>query len=237
MPFYSSVVDGEITFCSKKVIVFGNGGHTRTVYGYFFDEHRPHGFVVDDAFVDTQSDIGGIPVSPLSMIAEKFPPSEYAVLVALGFRNMNQLRKDKSEELKSLGYEFVSFIDRSVRLPEAYSIEPNSIIIGNVDVHDGVVIKQGVFVSSGAVLGHDSVLEEFSWVGSGAVLTGCINVGECSVIGMNASVKQNTVLGHHSLIAPNVFVNADTKPYASIVSAPCKVVPVDSRKLHRFSYR
>lgn len=237
MPFFTSITGGETAICTKKIIVFGNGGHARTIYGYFYDENTVKGFVVDDAFVDAQPVIGGIEVLPFSRIVETFPPTEYAVLVALGFKDLNQLRENKSEELRALGYDFVSFIDRSVRVPHHYSVGINTIIIGCTDIHEGVIIKSGVFVSSGVVLGHDSVLEDYSWIGSGAVLTGCVRVGKSSVLGMNVSVKQNADLSHHTLVSPNAFVNMDTPPYCSIVATPGKTVPIDSRKLHKFAYK
>jgi len=237
MPFFSEINDGIVNPCTKKIIVFGNGGHARTVFGYLFHEKIVCGFVVDDTFVESQSVIGGYSVVPLSKINEIFPPEKYSVLVALGFKDMNQLRKEKSDELKALGYEFVSFVDDSVRTPSDYSIAANSIIIGNVDIHEGTRIREGVFVSSGAVLGHDSILEEYSWIGSGAVLAGCVVVGAHSVLGMNVSVKQNAILGHHTLVSPNAFVNIDTEAFASIVTNPSKIVRIDSRRLHKLAYK
>lgn len=237
MPFFTSIAAGKPNICSKKIIVFGNGGHAKTIYGYFYDENIVKGFVVDDAFVEAQPVIGEMQVLPFSRILEIFPPTEYAVLVALGFKDLNQLRKDKTKELLALGYEFVSFIDRSVRVPHYYNVGTNTIVIGYTDIHEGVTINSGVFVSSGVVLGHDSVLEDYSWIGSGVVLTGCVRVGQSSVLGMNVSVKQNTSLSHHTLISPNAFVNMDTPPYSSILTPPGKAVPIDSRKLHKFSYK
>ena len=235
MPFFTKIIDGRVFKPTKKIVVFGNGDHARTVFGYFFDENLVEGFVVDDPFVDTQPSIGSIAVVPITKIIDIFPPNEYAVLVAVAFKDLNEFRMRKSNELRDLGYDFVGFIDRSVRVPCAYSVESNTIILGNSDIHEGTSIGKGVFVSSGAVLGHDAILEDYSWIGSGAVLAGAVRVGEFSVLGMNVSVKQNAILAHHTLVSPNSFVNMDTAAYSSIVSG--KVVPVDSRKLHRFSYK
>lgn len=235
MPFFTKIIDGKVIKPTKKIVVFGNGDHARTVFGYFFDENLVEGFVVDDPYVDTQQSIGSIAVVPLSKIIDIFPPNEYAVLVAVAFKDLNEFRMRKSDELRNLGYDFVGFIDRSVRVPCCYSVESNTIILGNSDIHEGTSIGKGVFVSSGAVLGHDAILEDYSWIGSGAVLAGAVRVGEFSVLGMNVSVKQNAILAHHTLVSPNSFVNMDTVAYSSIVSG--NVVPVDSRKLHRFSYK
>ncbi|MEB3214198.1 MAG: hypothetical protein VKL39_22810 [Leptolyngbyaceae bacterium] len=237
MPFFSEIRSGEAIYPEKKIFVFGNGAHARTIYGYFFDEGLVEGFVVDDPFVEVTPTLGKLPVYPLSRVRERFPPDEYAALVALAFRDLNQLRKDKSDQLSKLGYEFVTFVDRSVRLPDQFSIAGNSIILGNVDLHHGVSVREGVFVSSGVILGHDSVLQAYSWIGSGTALAGWVDVGEFSVLGMNVSVKQNTKLSHHTLVSPNTFVNKDTAPNSSILSDSGKSVAINSNILHRFSYK
>lgn len=237
MPFFTEIINGRLFSPTKKLIVFGNGGHARTIHGYFFDEEVIKGFVVDDPFVDDQPIIGSTTVYPLSKINDHFPPDEYSILVALGFRDLNEFRMRKSIELRGLGYDFVGFIDKSVRTPGRFNVQSNTIILGNSDIHDGVNIGEGVFISSGAVLGHDSVLGDYSWVGSGTILAGSVQIGVCSVLGMNVSVKQNASLAHHTLVSPNTFVNMNTDPYCSVVSTSGKIIQVDSRKLHRFSYK
>jgi UDP-3-O-[3-hydroxymyristoyl] glucosamine N-acyltransferase len=236
MTIFSSICDGRVNPCDKKVLIYGNGPHTRVVYGYLFDENIISGFVVDDHVVHLQPFIGGMEVTPLSQVVERFPPQEYAVLVALGFRDFNGLRKDRTDALRHLGYQTVGFVDRSVRLPQSYSVETNCIIIDHVAVNDGVVIREGSFVSSGAMIGHDSVLGAYSWVGSGVALAGGVTVGDFSILGLNSSVKQNTELAHHTLVTANTFVNTDTKPYDAIASEAGKRLPFDSRKIMRFAY-
>lgn len=237
MPFFSKISDGVIFPCNKKIIVFGNGGHAKTIHGYFFSENVVEGFVVDDQYVLNQPMIGKIPVIPLSEITHFFPPEKYAVLVALAFRDLNEFRMIKTNHLVQLGYDLVSFMDKSVRFPSRFDVGSNSIILGNVDIHEDVVIGNGVFVSSGAVIGHDSTLNDYSWVGSGAVLAGAVNLGKFSVLGMNATVKQNTSLADYTLVSPNTFVNADTNLYASVIGESGKVVSIDSRKLLRMAYK
>jgi carbonic anhydrase/acetyltransferase-like protein (isoleucine patch superfamily) len=237
MPFFTHIEHGTLNRPSKGVVVFGNGGHARTVFGYLFDDPQLLGFVVDDAHVASEPTIGPFAVTALSQMRDSFPPARCAVLVALAFRDLNGLRQQKSEALSALGYELVGFVDRSVRLPYRCRIQRNAILLGQVEVHEGCSVGQGAFVSSGAVLGHDAVLEDYAWIGSGAVLAGGVTVGASSVLGMNASVRQNAVLGHHTLVTPNAFVNKNTEPYASIVAASGEAVPVDSRKLHRLAYR
>jgi serine acetyltransferase len=236
MALFRHIVDGRRTGCDKQVIVYGNGPHTRVVQGYLFDQDPVAGYIVDDHVVHHQPRLGGHDVLPLSEALERFPPQHYAVLVALAFRDFNGLRKDRSDALRAMGYELVSFVDRSARLPQHFSIAANSIVLDHVAINDGVTVGEGVFVSSGAKVGHDSMLEDYCWVGSGVAMAGGVRVGAFSMLGLNCSIKQNTRLAHHTLVTPNTFVNADTQPYDAIASDAGKSLGVDSRKLMRFAY-
>lgn len=236
MTIFFSAKDGAIESCDRKLLLYGNGPHTRVIYGYLHELSILSGFIVDDHVVHHQPVIGNFSVTPLSRAVTEFPPDEYAVLVALAFRDFNDLRKDRTNALRQLGYRTASFIDQSVRLPKTYSIAENCIVIDHVALNDGVTIQEGSFVSSGAMLGHDSVLEPYSWVGSGVALAGGVAIGASSILGLNCSVKQNTKLGHHTLVFPNTFVNADTKPYDVIASDPGHRLSVDSRRMMKFAY-
>jgi acetyltransferase-like isoleucine patch superfamily enzyme len=236
MAVFYNAKDGEIEYCDRKLLLYGNGPHTRVIYGYLHELSIFSGFIVDDHVVHNQAAIGDFLVTPLSRAITEFPPDKYAVIVALGFRDFNNLRKDRSQVLKSLGYRIASFVDKSVRLPRSYSISENCIIIDHVSLNDGVSIEDGAFVSSGAMLGHDSLIKSFSWIGSGAALAGGVTVGESSILGLNCSIKQNTNLGHHSLVFPNTFVNADTAPYNVIASEAGRRLPYDSRRMMKFAF-
>lgn len=228
--------DGNIERCAKRFFLYGNGPHTRVIYGYLHELPGLSGFVVDDLCVPDQPRINEHAVVPFSRVTEVYPPSEYAALVPIGFRDFNALRERKSDELRALGYELLSFVDDSVRLPRNYDIASNCIVIDHVSLNDGVVVQEGVFVSSGAMVGHDSVLRRYSWIGSGVAMAGCIDVGEYTILGLNCAVKQNLTLGHHTLVLPSTFVNAHTKPYEAVAVPAGKSLKLDSRRVMKFAY-
>jgi acetyltransferase-like isoleucine patch superfamily enzyme len=235
MTIFFSAKDGEFELCDRRLLLYGNGPHTRAIYGYVHDLPALSGFIVDDHVVHQRPAIGDFPVTPLSRAVAEFPPDEYAVLVALGYRDFNDLRRDRTQALRQLGYRTLSYIDPSVRLPRTFSVEENCIVIDHASLNDGVTIQEGTFVSCGAMVGHDSILEPYSWVGPGAALAGGVTIGQASILGLNCSVKQNTRLGHHTLVFPNTFVNADTRPYDVIASGAGKRLAFDSRRLMKLA--
>ena len=231
MTLIARAIGGRIEPLEKKLVLYGNGTHTRVVYGYLHDAPELSGFIVDDHVLDRQPQIGDFPVVPMSEAIRRFPPDEYAMLVTVGFGDLNGLRMRKAQELRELGYQLASYLDYTVRLPRTFAIEENCLIIDHVTINENVTIHEGAFISNGAMLGHDGVIGRYAWIGSGVAIAGGVTIGEASFLGMNCSVKQNTTIGHHTLVLPNTFVNADTKPYEAIATEPGKPLPFDSRRL------
>lgn len=229
--------DGCFEPCHEKFFLYGNGSHTRVIYGCLHRLDGLSGFVVDDDFVHQRPMIDEYTVVPLSQALDVFPPDEYAALVTVGFGDFNKLREIKSNTLKEMGYSLASFIDESVRLPKHFNISGNCILIDHVSIHEGFSMNDGVFVSHGAMIGHDAVLDEYSWIGSGSALAGGVHIGAYSMLGLNCSVKQHVTLGHHTLVLPNTFVNSNTASYGVVANPAGRNLNMDSRMLMKFADR
>ncbi|MCB9205114.1 MAG: acetyltransferase [Flavobacteriales bacterium] len=90
-----------------------------------------------------------------------------------------------------------------------------------VDFHDGlviqptcviasdVVLEKGVFLNAGAIVGHDTVVEEYASLGPGCRLLGGVHVGSCSYIGCNAIVYPGVRLGNRVRIGIGKHVTHD----------------------------
>ena len=83
----------------KRLIIFGTGKIAECVSFYFDreNEYRVEAFCCDGAFLE-QSSFNGRPVVAFENIEEEFPPSDYALFVALGYHGLNELRRRKFEE-------------------------------------------------------------------------------------------------------------------------------------------
>jgi len=237
MKLIYGVNDGKQALCNKKFFLYGNGAHTRVVYGFVHKMKNFCGFVTEDEFVADRPNIDNYPVVPMSQLRTSFPPEDYVAVVAIGFRDFNSLRRTRSETFKDLGYRLASLIDRSVRTPRNFSVGCNSIIFDHVTIEEGAKIGEGVFVGSSARIGHDVILENYNWIGSGTALAGGVNVGQSCIIGLNCSVKQNVTLGAQTLVFPNTFVNMNTKPFEAVSVPAGKVMKHDSRIFIKLEYK
>ena len=108
-------------------------------------------------------------------------------------------------------------------------IHPNALISLTAQLSAGLVISAGVIISSsvvigkncfigqGAIFGHDTVLENYAIVQSGAKLAGHIRVGEGAIIGMGATIIEDVSIGNYARVEPGAVVLKDV-PSQTVVS-------------------
>src|SRR3954463_667776 len=96
----------------SKVVVFGIGDFARIATVYL-DEDSPHevvAFTVDQRYIEG-NELLGRPVVAFEQVAERYPPGQYAALVAVGFSKVNQARAEVYGRVKELGYELITYVN------------------------------------------------------------------------------------------------------------------------------
>jgi len=89
-------------------------------------------------------------VIPLSMLAAELPPDDHEVVVAMGFRRMNQLRRETCSRLEVLGYRLGSFISPNARVwsgfqsPQHLMIYEGTIVQPFVEIGNNVTLRANV---------------------------------------------------------------------------------------------
>jgi phenylacetic acid degradation protein len=127
--------------------------------------------------------------------------------------------------------------------PSSY-VHPSAVLIGDVIVGPGcyigplasmrgdfgrLVMERGSNLQDGCVVhgfpGTDTVLEEDSHIGHGAILHGC-RIGKDALIGMNATVMDGAHVGESAIVAAMAFVKAGfvVPPRTLVGGIPAKIM-------------
>jgi UDP-3-O-[3-hydroxymyristoyl] glucosamine N-acyltransferase len=84
-------------------------------------------------------------------------------------------------------------------------IEPNTVIVHNVQ------IGMGNFIFSGSVIGHDVVIGNFCNIGCNVVISGNVRFGNRVQVGSNSFISNNIVVCSDVIIAPGSVIIKDIK--------------------------
>jgi carbonic anhydrase/acetyltransferase-like protein (isoleucine patch superfamily) len=129
-------------------------------------------------------------------------------------------------------------------MPENIYVDPTAVVIGSVEIHDGVSIwpyavlrgdQERIIVGEGSNVqdhvtlhcskGHPTLIGKNVTIGHGAVINGAI-IGNNCIIGMNSSILDGAVIEDDCIIgASAVVTSAIHVPNASlVVGVPGRIV-------------
>lgn len=198
---------------TERVVLVGDSAIAEIADEYFtYDSpYEVVGFTVDDAYVRRDS-LNGRPVVPWSEVANRFPPDDFRMFVALGYNQLNRLRTRFYRDGKAKGYRFATYVSSAAFVWRNVTFGENCFIFENNVVQPFVRIGNNVTLWSGNHIGHHSTIRDHCFFASHVVLSGFCDVGESCFIGVNATIANNLTIGRDNLIGAGATILRDTEP-------------------------
>ena len=225
-----------ISIVGILLIIFGIGKIAEVVHYFAIEEcaYNVVAFSVDEEYKNS-STFKKLPVVSFDEVQVKYPPSKYDMFVAIGYHDLNRLRETKCKEAMGKGYQLVSVISPRAYLPLNVSHGWNCFIMPPAIIHPCVGIGNNVFIWSGAMVSHHSVIGDNCW------LTSCCNISGNVHLGANAFVAVNATVGHSVTIGKNCFLGANTlltknlEDEKVIIAESSKPLKLNSKQFLRMS--
>jgi sugar O-acyltransferase (sialic acid O-acetyltransferase NeuD family) len=214
-----------------QLVIFGAGDVARLAHFYFRTDspHEVAAFAVDAPF-KTADTFEGLPLISFEEALQRYPPSQYASFVAIGYAKMNRVRKDKYEQIRGAGYTLVSYVSSRC----TYLTTPpgdNCFILEDNTIQPFVTIGNNVTLWSGNHIGHDSVIEDHCFITSHVVVSGHVRVGTRSFLGVNATLRNAITIGAESLIVAGAVITKNTAPKSVYYPERAKRAPKSSDEI------
>lgn len=152
------------------------------------------------------------PIVPFEEVDNIYPPNKYQMFVAIGYAQMNKLRKRFIEAAEAKKYSLISYICSSTTKWHDLEMQSNAFIFEDNSLQPGVRIGKGVILSRGNSIGHDSVIEDYCFLANHTVLCGHCIIGTESFIGSNATIADGVAIAPKNLVGAAAFIKRNTNP-------------------------
>ena len=204
-----------------NLILFGAGDMARLAHFHFTrqGEHRVAAFTVDRECRGT-GEFLDLPLVDFEELARIYPPAEFKMFIAVGYRNMNLVRAAKYAAAKAMGYELVSHISPRCCYQSQFPPGDNCLILENAIVEPFARIGSDITIWSGSLIAHDTVAEDHCFISARAVVAGRGRVGAHSFVGVGATVRDGVTLAPRTLLGAGAVAVRDTEPDGVYVSPP-----------------
>lgn len=197
----------------KKIVLAGNAVTADILNAYLQQDSRYQvvAATVDDEFV-AAGGIEGVPSIALSALAVAYRPGGVAVIMAMGYNDLNRSRESLFGRLKGMGYAIETYVHPDARVYSSHSLGEGAVVLPGAVIEPHVRLGANSLVWCNATLAHHCNVAENCWVASGAVISGQANVSRNTFIGVNATVVNKITVGECNIVGGGALITKDTKP-------------------------
>lgn len=206
----------------RRIVIYGTGAFAEVAAEYFSQD--PGSTLL--AFVDDAKSFEHfleIPVLDYAGLRKLGPHQDFEVFIAIGYSEMNNMRKRVFERLNSDGFKFATYVHPSVQLWKSNSIGSNVFIFENNVIQPHVQIGDNTVLWSGNHIGHHTKIGPHCFISSHVVVSGSCVIEEGSFLGVNATVHDSVRVGKKALVGAGAVVSSDLAE-ESVIVPPRSVV-------------
>lgn len=215
----------------KKAIIFGTGTLAELV-DFYLDNDSTYEVVAFCSTHPIEKIFCGKPLLHFESIENHYPPCDYDMFVAIGYRQMNGLRKQFCEEARAKGYDLLSYISsKATYWNKSNKIGDNVFIFEDNTIQPFVQIGDGTILWSGNHIGHHTRIGAYCFISSHVVISGECSIGDYSFLGVNSTIIDGIFVADHSLIGAGALITKDTVSEGVYVTEKAKKIKQSS---HRF---
>lgn len=219
----------------RKLVLFGAREFAEVLAYYFIHDSAYDllAFTVDGAYMESDS-FYGRPVVPFEEAADRFPPEDHDLFVAVSYQKMNRTRAGKVEEAKGKGYALASFVSSRAQVWSGYEPRENSFIMEHNVVQPFARIGRNSILWAGNHIGHHAAIGDHCFLASHIVVSGLVRIGDYSFIGVNATLRDGISVGAATLIGAGSLIMGDTRDEEVYVAPATSPRSTPSSKLKNF---
>ena len=196
----------------KDVVIFGAGDQAQIAHVCLSGDspYRVVAFTVNREFLHGGDELLGLPVVAFEDLERTHPNDSHAMLVAIGFKRVNELRTQFYKQCKAKGYELITYVSSKAIRVGNQQIGDNCFILEANVLQPFVRIGNNVVLWSGNHIGHHSVIEDDVFIASHAVVSGKVTIGRASFVGVNATFRDGVKVAPRCVIGAGATILGDT---------------------------
>ena len=197
---------------NTRVVIFGTGDCAVLMHTYLTHD-SPYDVVAftADSIYCKENHLLGLPIVQFEKIRGAFPPSNFNMLIAMGYSDINKNRALKYKQAKAMGYQLITYVSSKVTIWPNVQLGDNCIIVEDQTIQPNVTIGNNVILLGGQNhIGHHSIIGDHCYLSTHAVICGHVKVGPYCFLGANCTVRDNVVVAPECIIGSGATIIEDT---------------------------
>ena len=197
---------------TKKLVIFGLGDLAELA-AYLFPLHTNYevaAFCVDAEYATSSTHMDH-PIVTTDRVLAEYPPAEFDMFVAIGYRKLNKSREEKYAQMKALGYRLATYVSPQATVFGNVVIGDNCFVFENNVLQPFVKVGNNTILWSGNHVGHHSNIGDNCFIASHVVISGRVVIDNNVFIGVNATLRDQIKVGSHCVIGAGTLLLKDAE--------------------------
>lgn len=209
----------------ENILIFGNTKFAEMIGYYIKTETNDNliGFTVDKKYFGNKAVMEGT-IFPFEEIDTIFSKDEVKILPVIGYKQMNNIRKELLNRVKEKGYRITSFVHPTAKIAANCSLGEGNIFLEDALVQPFVSIGSGNVFWSKVNISHHTKIGDFNYFAPSASVSGNVTIGSNCFLGNNCTVKNDISIHNYTLIGAGAYVSQNTKEYSVIVPVRSQIL-------------
>jgi len=194
-----------------KIVIFGCGGHSRSVADVFLSVQPEADLVFIDANARDGEEIFGFDV------CRNYPLTNEAIFLAIGDNT------ERKQLLESLGEEqLISIISGSAHLGRGTHVGAGCFVGNFCHVGPEAVISKNSILNTASTIEHEVTIGAHCHIGPNATISGRCRIGDLVFIGVGATVRDKISICSEVTVGAGATVVADISEPGTYVGTPAR---------------
>lgn len=204
----------------RPIVLFGTG-HVASVVRFILDHesaYRVTALTADPGW-ESGPAAGDMEVVPFDAVAERFPPSDYGMFVAMGYSRMNAVREARCRQAHDMGYELVAHVSGRASVWPDLQVGANTIVMDGAAIGPFATVGEGCLIWPHAYVGHGATIGDYCYMAANAAVSGLSVVERRCVLGPGCVIRDGIRVGEACVVGTGAVLTTDLEGH-SIVAAP-----------------
>jgi sugar O-acyltransferase (sialic acid O-acetyltransferase NeuD family) len=214
----------------RPVLIIGSGGHGRVIIDALLavGTHDIVG-ILDDDVRKIGSTVFGFPIVATTHELETVARDLHAEDVAIALGD-NYLREHKFRQVRQIGLTPLTLVHPTAYISRFTKLGAGVIVCAKAVLNPGTVVEDNVCINTSASVDHDNHLCYSCHVYPNATLTGTVCVQEFSYIGSGAVIIPGIIVGRYAYVGAGAVVINDVGEGLTVAGTPAHNIGVQKRR-------
>lgn len=214
------------------LIIYGNGRVAELTYSRLVESttYNVLGFVVDRDYIHDQI-LLGLPVVAFDEVSTAFPPTEVEAMMGIGHVKLNRIRAERYQQMKALGYRFITYISPTATVSSQASIGDGCSIGDGVFIDPHVTIGENVRVATRCAICHHTTIGDHCFLSVNVVTAGNVEIEPYATVGTSATLRDDIRVGKNCVIGAGAILMVDAPADSVWVGPAAEKLPISSNRL------